>query len=68
VQRGRELRLEPDRLAADAVLGRERPQRLADQILAVVLRLAGRVDAAEARQDGVDDVRRGLVLLPGRAI
>ena len=28
VQRGRELRLEPDRLAADAVLGRERPQRL----------------------------------------
>ena len=68
MQRGRELRLEPDRLSPDAVLGRERPQRLADQILAVVLRLARRVDPSKARQDGIHHIRRGLVLLPGRPI
>jgi len=40
----------------------------ADQVLAVVLGLGGRVDAAEAGAQGlVDQLGRG-VLLPGRAV
>ena len=62
----RELGLEPQRVARDPVLGRELRERGADEVLAVMLRLARCVDPAESGADrGDDELGRGLLLPRG---
>jgi hypothetical protein len=64
---GRELRLEEELVAGDALL-REGQQRFADEGFVVMDQLVGGVDGREARPDGQLDEPGGRVLLPRGAV